>query len=217
MFHRSDFQFSRPNAAATAMMAPSRKLLGVTVMVLMMTMAFQQCCLGFTVQFQDHVTSRSRQNRHPLSPNSAPCRVGHSHPSTSTELFGGGFGGASSGSKKTKGSGSGIGSTGGGGGGGVTLKPKQQWDRYSDMKKEKKIRVAVRPSSSDSSVTSTSETEWLEVGNVKSKEDKYTELAVVRQRAIIAEVRITSYFLTTCETWFASPPPPPPDACRILV
>ena len=63
----------------------------------------------------------------------------------------------------------------------VKLKPKQQWDRFLDMKKEKKIRVAVQVSEADD--------EWLEIGNVRSKEDKHTEYAVARQRALIAEVR----------------------------
>mmetsp|Transcript_12230 Transcript_12230/g.34964 ORF Transcript_12230/g.34964 Transcript_12230/m.34964 type:complete len:220 (+) Transcript_12230:120-779(+) len=60
------------------------------------------------------------------------------------------------------------------------LKPKQQWDRYSDFKREPKIQVAVRIKDEDSD-------EWLVVGRVKSKDNKYTEAAVFRQRAIIAE------------------------------
>ncbi|KAL7570017.1 hypothetical protein ACA910_017061 [Epithemia clementina (nom. ined.)] len=58
------------------------------------------------------------------------------------------------------------------------LKPKQQWDRFLDLKKENKIRVAVRVSEDG---------EWLEVGNVRSKESKYTEYALAKQRALIAE------------------------------
>lgn len=60
------------------------------------------------------------------------------------------------------------------------LKPKAQWDRYSDLKKEPTIRVAVR-------VTKEGE-EWLEVGRVRSKDNQYTEVAIARQRAVIADV-----------------------------
>jgi len=58
------------------------------------------------------------------------------------------------------------------------LKPKQQWDRYIDFKKDTKVRVAVKPTAAE---------EWLEVGRVKSKNNQYTAIAVARQRAIIAE------------------------------
>ena len=64
------------------------------------------------------------------------------------------------------------------------LKPKQQWDRYLDMKRSQKKAVAVRIEGTE---------EWIEVGKVKSNEDMYTELAVARQRALIAEVS-THYF-----------------------
>ena len=63
------------------------------------------------------------------------------------------------------------------------LKPKAQWDRFLDMKGATRIPVAV----------STSQDEWLKVGNVRSKENAYTELAVARQRALIAEVRLQRY------------------------
>lgn len=63
------------------------------------------------------------------------------------------------------------------------LKPKQMWDRYLELKKDTKVRVAVRRNS---------EEEWLEVGAVKSKGDENTAAAVFRQRALIAEV---SFFL----------------------
>ena len=63
------------------------------------------------------------------------------------------------------------------------LKPKQQWDRYSEFKREPKIHVGVRIKGDDSS-------EWMEVGRVKSKDSQYTEAAVFRQRAIIAEVSL---------------------------
>lgn len=59
------------------------------------------------------------------------------------------------------------------------LKPKAQWDRYTDMKKEPMVRVAVRKNGDD---------EWLEVGRVRSKDSAFTEIAVARQRAVIADV-----------------------------
>ena len=93
-----------------------------------------------------------------------------------SRLFAGGFGGKSSGDKKKK-SGSNSSDKE------SKLKPKQQWDRYSAFKKEPKIRVGVRCTEDESD-------EWLEVGRVRSKDNQYTELAVARQRAIIAEVRL---------------------------
>jgi hypothetical protein len=64
------------------------------------------------------------------------------------------------------------------------LKPKQQWDRYVELKKATKVPVAARVGASDG--------EWLVVGSVKSKDNAYTKIAVVRQRALIAEVRTLS-------------------------
>lgn len=61
----------------------------------------------------------------------------------------------------------------------IKLKPKQQWDRYLDMKTEEKVNVAVRMKEDG---------EWLEVGRVKSKDNENIPLAVALQRAIIAEV-----------------------------
>lgn len=92
--------------------------------------------------------------------------------STKIELSAGGFGGQSQSesSKKKKGNSD------------RKLKPKQQWDRYLDMKNEKRYRVAVKVADDD---------EWLEVGTVKSQDDKYTEFAVARQRALIVEVRLS--------------------------
>ena len=63
------------------------------------------------------------------------------------------------------------------------LKPKAQWDRYTDaLKKETPYRVAVKAVGKGSE-------DWLEVGNIKSKGGDYTKAAVARQRALIAEVR----------------------------
>ncbi|KAL7485105.1 hypothetical protein ACHAW6_010708 [Cyclotella cf. meneghiniana] len=58
------------------------------------------------------------------------------------------------------------------------LKAKSQWDRYADLKNCQKARVGVRIKDSD---------EWMEVGRVKSENDEFTEVAVARQRALIAE------------------------------
>lgn len=64
----------------------------------------------------------------------------------------------------------------------IKLKPKQQWDRYLGvLKKETAFKVAVKPVDT---------TEWLEVGAVKSQGSDKTEMAVARQRALIAEVRV---------------------------
>ena len=63
----------------------------------------------------------------------------------------------------------------------VKLKPKQQWDRYLDMKTEKKIRVGIRMEEDESE-------EWFEVGHIRSKEGANTAVAVAIQRALIAEV-----------------------------
>ena len=97
----------------------------------------------------------------------------------------------------------------------IKLKPKQQWDRFLDMKTEAKIRVtkirvAVRhlpirelphefwfldmktEAKIRVAVRVSEDDEWLAVGSVRSKDDKLTEVAVFRQRALIAEVRRVS-------------------------
>eukprot|EP00543_Licmophora_paradoxa_P009741 CAMPEP_0202462186 /NCGR_PEP_ID=MMETSP1360-20130828/52875_1 /ASSEMBLY_ACC=CAM_ASM_000848 /TAXON_ID=515479 /ORGANISM="Licmophora paradoxa, Strain CCMP2313" /LENGTH=199 /DNA_ID=CAMNT_0049084539 /DNA_START=20 /DNA_END=619 /DNA_ORIENTATION=- len=88
----------------------------------------------------------------------------------------------------------------------IKLKPKQQWDRYTNLKSETIVKVAVRTSQ---------EAEWLEVGRVKSKGNEYTEIAVAKQRVIIAEhsrrlfpLQILQntkvewgYFVTESEEW----------------
>lgn len=78
----------------------------------------------------------------------------------------GGFGGGGDGKKKAKKL--------------VKLKPKSQWDRFVGMKGASRIRVAVR-------TTNAEDSEWLQVGHIKSVDDAYTALAVARQRALIAE------------------------------
>jgi hypothetical protein len=70
------------------------------------------------------------------------------------------------------------------------LKPKQQWDRYTgDLKSCDSIRVAVRIVESSSPVAETivDLNEWYEVGAVKSKDNAYTEAAVIRHRVLMAE------------------------------
>jgi hypothetical protein len=62
----------------------------------------------------------------------------------------------------------------------LKLKPKQQWDRYTNLKKATMVRVAVR-------VEGEEDAEWLEVGRVRSNDDNYTEIAVAKQRVLIAE------------------------------
>lgn len=61
----------------------------------------------------------------------------------------------------------------------VSLKPKQQWDRYLDLKGVTKIPVAVR---------TRDDPEWRMVGHVRSANNNaYTDYAVARQRALIVE------------------------------
>jgi hypothetical protein len=65
----------------------------------------------------------------------------------------------------------------------VKLKPKSQWDRYLSITTPP-IRVAVR-------ILGEEQEEWLEVGWIKHliEENLSVEMAVARQRALIAEVR----------------------------
>lgn len=77
-----------------------------------------------------------------------------------------GFGGGAS-SKKQKKKGGAL----------PKLKPKSQWDRYNDLKGSTKVTVGVRIKGED---------EWMEVGLVRSL-DENTEVAIARQRALIAE------------------------------
>mmetsp|Transcript_19972 Transcript_19972/g.29918 ORF Transcript_19972/g.29918 Transcript_19972/m.29918 type:complete len:220 (+) Transcript_19972:95-754(+) len=63
----------------------------------------------------------------------------------------------------------------------IVLKPKQQWDRYANLKAATGFKVAVRVVDGDDG------NEWLETGKVKSENDESTEMAVALQRGIIAE------------------------------
>lgn len=107
----------------------------------------------------------------PLMQQSAPSSRSRSGISTSqlaAATGGGGFGSNSSAGKEIK------------------LKPKQQWDRYTALKKESAFKVGVRIVD-DSSVVN----DWLDVGSIKASADivdNGTEIAVARQRALIAEV-----------------------------
>ena len=66
----------------------------------------------------------------------------------------------------------------------IKLKAKSQWDRFGSLKKGTGVKVAVRVANDGSDAG-----EWYEVGCVKSEGDECTtELAVVLQRGIIAEV-----------------------------
>jgi len=64
----------------------------------------------------------------------------------------------------------------------IKLKPKQQWDRYVELKNEAGVAVAIRLLVDDDGAD-----DWLEVGSVKSQDSKYIDQAVFRQRALIAE------------------------------
>jgi len=65
----------------------------------------------------------------------------------------------------------------------IKLKPKLQWDRYVALKTSTKMMVGLRLTGDGDEETS----EWLSVGKVKSKDNDFTAVAVVMQRAIIAE------------------------------
>ena len=95
-------------------------------------------------------------------------------PSSSLSMAGFGGGASKKGGKKGKNKGA-----------AQKLKPKSQWDKYLKMKKASSVKVAVRVSNEGSDAG-----EWYEVGKVKSENDEFTELAVVLQRGIIADVSI---------------------------
>ena len=82
---------------------------------------------------------------------------------------------------------------GGGGGGGdvAKLKPRQQWDRYTDLKGADSVVVGVRVLQSTSPVKlpegEGQGQEWFKVGTIKSQDNAYTEAAVIRQRPLISE------------------------------
>lgn len=68
----------------------------------------------------------------------------------------------------------------------IKLKPKQQWDRYVDLKGSEIVTVAVRVLDAEKSPAD-AKTEWYQVGTVKSKDNAYTEAAIMKQRLLIAE------------------------------
>jgi len=97
--------------------------------------------------------------------------------SSSTALLAGGFGGSSGSSKSKE----------------TKLKPKQQWDRFLALKTQDKFRVAVKSLADDS--------EWLEVGSVKSTESAHTDYAVARQRSLIVDVSVFRMGPCWCDTF----------------
>ncbi len=109
----------------------------------------------------------------PATPSSSSVTT-HHVVGSQTQLFMAGFGG-------------------GGGGGGMgsskkdknkvtlpKLKAKTQWDRYSDLKQCKKVRVGVKLANEEDG-------DWMEVGRVRSENDEHTLVAIARQRALIAD------------------------------
>jgi hypothetical protein len=98
---------------------------------------------------------------------------------------GGGFGksSTSSGGKKKASSASSSPSSSISGAESSKLKPKQQWDRYIELKGSPKVKVGIRATNKNEAA------EWLEVGHVKFQTDVGAPVAVARQRALIAEVR----------------------------
>ena len=69
----------------------------------------------------------------------------------------------------------------------VKLKPKQQWDRYTALKKEVSVVVGVKIVPSTAERNGPNE-DWLVVGAVKSDAAIPTDVAVARQRALLVEV-----------------------------
>lgn len=102
----------------------------------------------------------------------SPSSASRTSSRTSSSLFMAGFGAAKQ--KKEK-----------------KLKPKQQYDRYWDFKSSERVRVAVRVVESSApaadAVVATAQQQWYEIGAVKSKDNAYTEPAVIRHRALMAE------------------------------
>jgi hypothetical protein len=86
----------------------------------------------------------------------------------------------------------------------VKLKPKQQWDRYmNDLKKMTGIIVGVRVmiTTDDDSTSTNAKIAWIPVGRIKSIDDKYTDFAIARQRALIADVSIYNCKLSNQERY----------------
>mmetsp|Transcript_40365 Transcript_40365/g.49174 ORF Transcript_40365/g.49174 Transcript_40365/m.49174 type:complete len:234 (+) Transcript_40365:101-802(+) len=96
--------------------------------------------------------------------------------SQATTLRMAGFGGGSGSSKKSKKKGKTTGLK--------PLKPKAQWDRYRAFKTSVEVKVGVKKVGGDDG---DGEEEWLNVGYVKSEGDEFRDVAVARQRALIAE------------------------------
>jgi len=91
-----------------------------------------------------------------------------------------GFGGGGGMSKKKKGKPSNTGTT-------PILKPKTQWDRYGNLKKDNGVRVATRVVTDTADDVPDEVQPWYEVGRIKSEGDAFTEIALTLQRGIIAE------------------------------
>ena len=72
----------------------------------------------------------------------------------------------------------------------VKLKPKQQWDRYTTLKKENSVVVGVKVVVAVSIDTEETASDWLVVGAVKSESTIPIDVAVARQRALLVEVCI---------------------------
>jgi len=69
---------------------------------------------------------------------------------------------------------------------GSKLKPRKQWDRFlsNELQTSDSIRVAVRV---QVNVNENKNNKWLSVGEIKSKDNMYTEASVIRHRVLIAD------------------------------
>jgi len=74
----------------------------------------------------------------------------------------------------------------------IKLKPRKQWDRFlsQELETSDRIRVAVRVLQvqlNDDNNNDDNENKWFSVGEIKSKDNMYTEASVIRHRVLIAD------------------------------
>jgi len=69
------------------------------------------------------------------------------------------------------------------------LKPRKQWDRFlsQELETSDRIRVAVRVLQVQVNDENNSDNKWFSVGEIKSKDNMYTEASVIRHRVLIAD------------------------------
>lgn len=124
------------------------------------------CCLTIVAWMPDASSYTRRSNNVNLLLPTTTFLVNTKTTTTTTTVLFAGFGNVEKNDKKE----------------GVKLKPKQQWDRYmTNLKKMERVKVAVRIKGTE---------DWIVAGYVKSIDNAFTELAVIKQKALIADVSI---------------------------